>query len=198
MICDDEPGGDGSSGTGTGTGTEGDTEDSFDGTETDGETEFETALDTTEGGVFTEGLTEDDTGFSTEGETEGSDFIVCDPDNADFGGGVVAQAGISINFDDLDCVTVTGGPPEDQIVIDDFGSPTYDGSGSAGLTVISMVGGDFSNEVGFYLLTNMVSGEGIIIQFQRADGTLFTVSFTIQAAAGGDPARLVNVQVAFC
>lgn len=145
--------------------------------------------DTTSNPVTTTS-TDDTTGPGTTGGTSAA----CDPDNADFTGEVITQAGVAIDCDALTCVTLSGLPPDDQLVVDDFGDGTFGGSGSDGLTVVSVTGGDFTNDEGFYVLSNLDVGSPVSVELRKRDGTTFTVTFTIVA---GDPARLTDVSVEF-
>ncbi len=170
----------------------------FDDSLTDGDTDGFGDTDTDGfGDTDTDGFDDTDTDGFDDTDTDGGGTVICSPDSASFTGGVVPQAGVDIDLRAQTCTTVSGLPPQDQLVIDDFGGGNFGGSGSD-LTVVSMTGGTFENtDFGFYTLDQLAVGSPVEIEFETADGERFTVRFTIQPGAGGAPAELVDTQVEF-
>lgn len=191
---------------------------------TGGETDFDTTGfdDTTTGrDTFT---SETDTDFDTTGfdstgfddtettgdieetdtdESSGSDGggpvrFPCVPSSATFSGTIVPQAGIDIDFLAPDCVTISGFPPGDQLVIDDFGAGNFGGSGAAGVTVVSISEGtSFNDPGGFFVIGSLPVGVPIDIVLEDASGNQVTITFTIVEGVGGMPSQLVDTQVSF-
>ncbi|MCH9684045.1 MAG: hypothetical protein K0V04_21610 [Deltaproteobacteria bacterium] len=163
---------------------------------TSGDTEGEEdtlSIDTD--GEATDGEATDDTGDSGGSDSGGPISFACDPDNAPMSGPVVPQAGIDIDVMAPDCTTVTGFPPGDQLVIDDFGGGNFGGSGS-GLTVVEVSAGRFFNDPsGFYFLDGLPAGVPIEVAFEDAEGTAFTITFTIVQGVDGMPSQLVDTSM---
>ncbi len=124
-----------------------------------------------------------------------SSAVTCRPDNAEMSGDSVPQAGVEIDIPNQSCSAVSGFPPNDQLVIDDFGG-TFAASGS-GLTVLDVVGGTFENLDGFFFVDDLPAGEPISIEFEDADGTVFVVELAIEQEAAGALAKIRDVVVSF-
>lgn len=151
-------------------------------------TDFTTTTDPTPGtdtNVDSTTVSPPDTTTTTDPTNTGSETtngggpVTCDPDNAMFSGDGITQASLEIDFDAQTCTTVSGFSPLDQLIIDDFGDGGFGGSGSSGLTVLSVDGGDFTNEDGFYLLDNLITDSPITVDYEAMDGTTFSAQFTI-------------------
>ncbi|MEM7155934.1 MAG: hypothetical protein AAF799_23990 [Myxococcota bacterium] len=167
------------------------------GSDTDGDTDFDddtdTDFDTT--GEFEDTDTDDDDEGSEGTDGDQPTRVPCAPGLATFSGEFVPQAGIDIDFMAPDCVTVSGPPPMDQLVIDDFGGGMFGGSGS-GVIVVSLSEGSFVNDpAGFFLISELPTGTPIEIVLENAEGMQVTVTFTIMQGAGGMPSQLVDTQV---
>ncbi|MCH9686224.1 MAG: hypothetical protein K0V04_32625 [Deltaproteobacteria bacterium] len=148
------------------------------------------------GEADTTGATDGETDTTGSSGSDGGGAVTCDPSSAEFSGNVVPQAGVDFDFRSESCATVSGFPPQDQLVLDDFGGGSFGGSGS-NLTVLSMEGGTFDNSPPFYFLDNLDLDSPISIEFEADDGTVFSVEFTIVPGEGAGPAQLVNVSVDF-
>ncbi len=152
-------------------------------TDTEGDDSGETDTDgeDTDGGD-----TEDGT---TGGETDGDRFARCTPGTAPFSGDFVPQAGVEVDFVAQTCSTVSGLPPGDLLVIDDF-SGSFGGSGS-GASVVSLSVGSFFNDVGFFVIDGLPTDEAIQIELLTDDQQTVILEFTI--IAGGPQAALQDV-----
>ncbi|MEM7155933.1 MAG: hypothetical protein AAF799_23985 [Myxococcota bacterium] len=161
---------------------------------TGSETGLETDGDTDE---TTGGFEETDTDESSSGSDGGGPVrFPCVPSSATFSGTIVPQAGIDIDFLAPDCVTISGFPPGDQLVIDDFGAGTFGGSGASGVTVVSISEGtSFNDPGGFFVIGALPVGVPIELVLEDAAGNQVTITFTIVQGVGGMPSQLVDTQV---
>lgn len=136
----------------------------------------------------------DDGSDGSETDSSGGDATVaCTPDAAVMSGRVVPQAGVELDVAAKTCEVVSGLPPGDLLVIDDFGG-VFGGSGS-GATVLNVVGGSFVNADSFYTLENLLVGEPVAVTFEGEERSVFTVEFTIDDT--GVDSALTDVAVTF-
>ena len=128
------------------------------------------------------GVGDTGSGDTGSGDTGGSggDSATCSPNQSNFSSSSVPQAGVEWDRSGNSCGTTEGPPSSDQLVIDDF-SGVFGGSGSTG-TVKSLSHGTFSNETGFYILSDLPAGTDITAVFDEG-GTEVTVTFHITSGS---------------
>jgi hypothetical protein len=135
----------------------------------------------------------DDKSFDTD-DPDAVIFEPCEPPGAEFTyTGDFGAAGLVVDFTAEDCEAVSGFPPGDLLVVDDFGDGTYGGSGS-GYEVTAIEGGSYVNEADYYQLSGLVAGEPIRVRL--TDGTkTIEIQFTIDATS--DPRGITAVGLRF-